>query len=300
MTADKPSKPASKTEQHEVEEEQTVSVFGHEMKKSDLFKAAGLVAFLVLVCVTVAALWPSLSLVFEEDGVDKMIESIQSQGALGVLILLGLQFLQIVVVFIPGEVVQVAAGMLYGPLWGTLLILFGCVVSSACIYQLVHRLGAPFVHAMVDKKYLEKFYEFETSGKLSVIVFILFLIPGMPKDAFTYLVPLTDMRMRTFLVLTTIGRTPGVIVSTYAAAGLAEGDITTSLIIFGVAAVLMILGILFRNKIMAVAGTPRALRKQREEREEREEAQDKLAAEAVQATDETQPAQDAPEDAHKE
>lgn len=253
-----------------LEEEEAVSVFGHQMKKSDLFKAGGLVAFLIIVAVIVAALWPSLSLVFEENGVDRMIESIQSQGALGVLILLGLQFLQIVVVFIPGEVVQIAAGMLYGPLWGTILILFGCVVSSACIYQLVHRLGAPFVHAMVDKKYLEKFYEFETSGKLSVIVFVLFLIPGMPKDAFTYLVPLTDMRMRTFLVLTTIGRTPGVIISTYAAAGLAEGDITTSLIIFGIAAVLLVLGILFRNKLMALAGTPGALRRQREEREERE------------------------------
>ena len=157
---------------------ETVSAFGHEIKKSDLFKLVGLVCFIVLVFGVVAALWPSLSLIFEPDGLDQMIESIQSQGPVGVFILLGLQLLQIIVAFIPGEVVQVAAGMLYGPLFGTLIILLGCVISSSLIYMLVHKLGAPFVRAMVDEKHLVKFYEFERSGKLNLIVFVLFLIPG--------------------------------------------------------------------------------------------------------------------------
>ena len=100
---------------------ETVSAFGHKIKKSDLFKLVGLVCFIALVFGIVAALWPSLSLIFEPDGLDQMIESIQSQGPVGVLILLGLQLLQIIVAFIPGEVVQVAAGMLYGPLFGTLI-----------------------------------------------------------------------------------------------------------------------------------------------------------------------------------
>ena len=77
------------------------------------------------------------------------------------------------------------------------------------------------------------------------MVFILFLIPAMPKDVFTYLVPLTNMRMRTFLILATIGRIPGVLVSTYAAAGLAEGQVTTSLIIFGVAAAIALVCLFF-------------------------------------------------------
>ena len=251
---------------------ETVSAFGHKIKKSDLFKLVGLVCFIALVFGIVAALWPSLSLIFEPDGLDQMIESIQSQGPVGVLILLGLQLLQIIVAFIPGEVVQVAAGMLYGPLFGTLIILLGCVISSSLIYTLVHKLGAPFV------------YEFERSGKLNLIVFVLFLIPGMPKDVFTYLIPLTNMRMRAFLVLSTVGRIPGVIISTYAAAGLAEGDITTSLIIFGIAAVLMILGIIFRDKIMSVLGTQRALHKMDKEREEKQV--EKTLRESLQQEDE--------------
>ena len=103
-----------------------------------MFKLVGLVVFIALLFGIVAALWPSFSMLFEPDGLDRMIESIQSQGPVGVLILLGLQLLQIVVAFIPGEVVQVAAGMLYGPLFGTLIILLGCVISSSLIYMLVH------------------------------------------------------------------------------------------------------------------------------------------------------------------
>ena len=249
------------------ESEQTVSVLGHKVKKSDLIKIVGLVAFIVLLGVIVAALWPSLSVIFEEDGVNKLIERIQGMGAAGVLVLLGLQLLQIIVAFIPGEVVQVAAGMLYGPVFGSIVILFGCVISSALIYELVHRLGAPFVRSMVDEKHLVKFYEFERSGKLNVIVFILFVIPGMPKDVFTYLVPLTNMRMRTFLLITTIARIPGVIISTYAAAGLADGDIQTSLIIFAIAAVLAILGVVFRERIMSFFAAQKTYHHMEEERE---------------------------------
>ena len=59
--------------------------------------------------------------------------------------------------------------------------------------MLVHKLGAPFVQAMVPEKYMGKFREWETSEKFNVIVFILFLIPGLPKDVFTYITPLTHM-----------------------------------------------------------------------------------------------------------
>ena len=92
------------------------------------------------------------------------------------------------------------------------------------------------------------------------------------------------MRMRAFLILSTVGRIPGVIVSTYAAAGLAEGDITTSLIIFGIAAVLMILGIVFRDKIMRVLGTQRALHEMDKEREEKQA--EEILRESLQQEDE--------------
>ena len=140
-----------KNEESKKEESSYVSLFGHKVGTADLFKLLGLLAFIGITAGIVIALWPSLSQIFEPNGTDRVIESIQSQGAFGVLMLLGLQFLQVVVAFIPGEVVQVAAGMLYGPWLGSLIILFGCVISSAVIYVIVHRLGAPFVRDRVSK-----------------------------------------------------------------------------------------------------------------------------------------------------
>lgn len=230
--------------------QEVTTVRGREMTRGDIFKFGGLIAFLALMVVIMVLLWPYIHEVFEPGGLSRVIDDVRNAGPLGFLILLAMQFMQIVVAFIPGEVVQMAAGMMYGPWLGAAVILLGCIISSAFVFVVVHRLGAPFVQDMVPTKYLDKFRAFEESGKLSIVVFILFLIPAMPKDTFTYLVPLTNMRMRDFLVLSNVGRIPGIVISTYAANGLVDGNITQSLIIFAVVAVIAIVAIVFRDKIM--------------------------------------------------
>lgn len=230
--------------------EQPIKVAGHPMTKADVYKFAGLIVFVVVVVGVIALVWPYIHSLFEEGGLDLVIEQVKNAGPAGVLILLLMQFLQVVVAFIPGEITQVAAGMLYGPWWGALIILFGCVISSAFVYTVVHKLGAPFVRAMVPEKWLAKFDKLEKTGKLNVIVFILFLIPGLPKDTFTYLVPLTSMPMKEFLLLTTLGRIPGVVVSTYAANGFMEGRILESVALFAVLAAIALIGVVFNERIV--------------------------------------------------
>lgn len=220
------------------------------MDRVTVFKFAGLVAFIAIMAIIVIAAWPYITDVFSEGGVDRLVQRVQNAGPAGVLILLGMQFLQIVVAFIPGEVVQLAAGLMYGPVFGSIIILIGCVISSSVIFKLVHMLGAPFVQGMVSTEHLEKFRAFEESGKLDVVVFILFLIPGMPKDVFTYIVPLTNMPYKKFIVLTTIGRIPGVVGSTYAAAGFASGEVVGPIVVLVVLAVIAVVAIVFRDKIM--------------------------------------------------
>lgn len=240
-------------ERHEAAREKAqeiTTVRGREMTRGDIFRFGGLIAFLALMVVIMVLLWPYIHEVFEPGGLSRVIDDVRNAGPLGFLILLAMQFMQIVVAFIPGEVVQMAAGMMYGPWLGAAVILLGCIISSAFVFVVVHRLGAPFVQDMVPTKYLDKFRAFEESGKLSIVVFILFLIPAMPKDTFTYLVPLTNMRMRDFLVLSNVGRIPGIVISTYAANGLVDGNITQSIIIFAVVAVIAIVAIVFRDKIM--------------------------------------------------
>lgn len=220
------------------------------LTKADLFKFGGLIAFFVLMAVVCVAIAPLILELTEPGGVERVVQDVRNAGPGGVLILLGMQFLQVVVAFIPGEVVQVAAGMMYGPWGGAAVVLVGCVISSAFVFFIVHKLGAPFVRAMIPEKWMGKLEDFEETDKLDVMVFVLFLIPGLPKDVFTYLVPLTDMSMRNFFVLSTVGRIPGILMSTLAADGLMEGDIMRSVLLFLVAAGIAALAIVFHEKIM--------------------------------------------------
>lgn len=226
-------------------------LLGRAIKKSDVVKLFGLALFFVVMGCVVGALWPYLSGIFEPGGVDRLIESVQERGAYGVLLLLGLQLVQIIVAFIPGEVVQLAAGMIYGPWLGALVVLVGCVISSGIVYVLVHFLGAPFVRDMVSEKNMAKFRHFEDTGRLDIIVFVLFLIPGLPKDVFTYLVPLTDMKLGRFLLLSNTARIPGILMSTFAANGLMEGQLNTVIAIVAVVLVLFVVCFVFRNRLMA-------------------------------------------------
>lgn len=225
------------------------SVAGHPMPAADIFKFVGLIAFFVIMIIVVVAIWPMIHELFEPGGVERVTADIRNAGPAGFLILLAIQFLQIVVAFIPGEVVQVAAGMIYGPWGGALIIWVGCIISSAFIFVLVHKLGAPFVQAMVPEKYMGKFREWETSEKFNVIVFILFLIPGLPKDVFTYLTPLTHMSMRNFVLISNFARIPGIVLSTYAASGLVSGNIVESVIIFGVTAAVAVVALLVYSRV---------------------------------------------------
>ena len=221
--------------------------------RSDILGALGLVAFFAAVGIACYLAWPFLSEAYEAGGVQGIINRIHGLGGWGIFALLAMQVLQIVVAFIPGELVQVAAGMLYGPWGGTALILIGCVMSSALIFALVRKLGAPFVRDMVGEEHLESFRRFEASGKLDWIVFLLFLIPGLPKDTFTYLVPLTDMDMRRFLTLTTVGRIPGVFVSTFAANDIASGNYLRAGIVFVIGGAIALVGVLNRDRLMELA-----------------------------------------------
>ena len=82
------------------------------------------------------------------------------------------------------------------------------------------------------------------------MVFVLFLIPGLPKDVFTYLVPLTNMRMRNFLVLSNVGRIPGILISTFGANGLVEGDYLQSVVLFAAAAAIAVVALVLHEKIL--------------------------------------------------
>lgn len=139
---------------------------------------------------------------------------IESFGWRSRFVFLGLQILQIVVPIIPGELVQVGGGYAFGAFEGTILCMAGAAVASAFIFLLTKKLGIKLVEAFISREKIDDLRFINSEKKLKRTIFILFFIPGTPKDLFTYFAGLTRIKLHEFLAISLIARTPSVILST--------------------------------------------------------------------------------------
>ncbi|OQB12588.1 MAG: SNARE associated Golgi protein [Firmicutes bacterium ADurb.Bin193] len=129
------------------------------------------------------------------------------------IMFVALRTLQTVVLFLPGEAVELLGGWLFGTATGTLLCLVGSAAGSCAILYMVRRFGEKAAALFIRREKLASLSFFKGSKRFNLLIFLLFLIPGTPKDAITYAVALTPMRMRDFVLLSTIARIPSVLTS---------------------------------------------------------------------------------------
>lgn len=139
---------------------------------------------------------------------------IAGYGWWGRFVAMGIQFLQVFIAIIPGEFVEVGLGLAFGAVEGTVICMAGLTLATASVFALVKRWGVKIAELFVDIDRINSLRLINSEKKLSYLVFILFLIPGTPKDLLTYVVPLTRMKMSEFMIISTIARIPSVISST--------------------------------------------------------------------------------------
>ena len=121
------------------------------------------------------------------------------------LIFILLQIVQVVAAPIPGELSGFIGGYLYGPFWGTIYSTIGLTLGSWLAFMLARFFGEPLVEKVVKKEVFEKFDHFmEHKGLL--VSFLLFLIPGFPKDYLCYIMGVSRIPALTFIIISTIGR----------------------------------------------------------------------------------------------
>lgn len=131
----------------------------------------------------------------------------------GMFIYAGLQAVQVVVAVIPGQVVQLAGGYAYGLLLGTLLSVTGIAAGTIIAFYLGRLLGRRAIHILFDEKKVERFIRALNSRRAYTVLFILFFIPGIPKDPVAYAAGLSEMRLRVFLMISLLGRLPAMMVT---------------------------------------------------------------------------------------
>lgn len=136
---------------------------------------------------------------------DKLIDLVNSYKALSVFIFIFLQIIQVVIAIIPGEVTGFIGGYLFGVILGTIYSTIGLSLGSLLAFYIARVFGRPVVLYFMNRKYLEKFDYLMTHKGTSISAF-LFVMPGFPKDYLCYILGLSKMRTRTFVVITTFGR----------------------------------------------------------------------------------------------
>lgn len=211
--------------------------------------AIGLLAATALVAAFIL-LWPWLQKLAQPATQAQLKTWVESMGAGGWLLLFGVQVLQIVIAFIPGEPVEILAGLLYGTWGGLLLCSAGCILASAMVFALSRRFGLPLLHRLFGKEKVEGFAFLQNSQRLEAATFLLFLIPGTPKDMLTYVAGATKLPMSKFLLISTFARIPSVITSTMIGASVSQGAFGLTIAVFVVTALLGILGIRYKDRMI--------------------------------------------------
>lgn len=177
-------------------------------------------------------------------------EKILSYGSLSILALMAAQVIQVVIAFIPGEIVQMMGGYIFGPLLGTLYSLGGITLGAAIVFFIVKVTGYPLVKVFVPKKQMERL-GFLTKGKKGqTAMFILFLIPGIPKDILVYIAGLTPIKPAEFFSIFIIARLPALAASCWFGASIYERDYVKAVVISAVVLILVVAGIKLKDKII--------------------------------------------------
>ena len=221
-------------------------------RKEKVKKYAKAVSYVIIGIVAVLFLWfilkhgqELLRIARSGDVAREFSEFIRSFGFIGAVILTLFQTLQIALAFIPGEPIELAAGMLYGGFWGAVCCQVGVLLGTMIVYYLVAKFGSGIIEAFHDTKKIGQYRVFRDSKNAEVLTFILFLVPAMPKDFLSFLAPLTPMKPWRFFLISTLARAPGMFITTYAGSQILTGNWGIMALLYGILAVGALVGSIY-------------------------------------------------------
>lgn len=208
------------------------------------------ILFVGLVVGITAVLFPYVERLSDPQFQKEIEAWIDKMGIIGFLIVMGIQILQVVIAFISGEPVEIFSGALYGTVGGLFICLFGCMIASTIIFSLSKRYGKPLLYTLFGKEKVQGWKWLQDSRKYSMVTFILFFVPGTPKDMLTYIVGITNMSVGEFIGISTLARIPSILSSTIIGSTIRQGEWVISLSVFLVTGIIGIVGIGFKERII--------------------------------------------------
>lgn len=189
---------------------------------------------------------PMISLVSEPE---KFRGWVESRGNWGRLIFIGMMVFQVLIALVPGEPLEIGAGYAFGAVEGTILCVIGVTVGSLLVFGLVRRFGMRLVEVFFDTGKIKKLKFLQNEKRLDLITFLVFFLPGTPKDLLTYFVGVTDIKLSKFILIVSVARLPSIITSTVGGSALGIGKYELAVIVFGVTIAASLLGLFIYNRI---------------------------------------------------
>lgn len=178
----------------------------------------------------------------------KLRDLVKAAGPWGPLVLIIIQYLQLLAAPIPGTVASVLSGALFGPWLGTLYSMIGAMLGSLTVFVLSRKLGRPFVERFVKPGTLKKMdYLAEKAGIF--VFFAIFLLPILPDDVVCYMAGLSKIPIRTLMLISFVGRLPGYLVAAFVGSGLTESNYTLVVVVSALFVLLAVGGYAKRKDI---------------------------------------------------
>lgn len=175
----------------------------------------------------------------------RFAQFLTSLGPYSSAVFILLQALQVVASPVPGELTGVVGGYVYGKVFGFFLSTVGLTLGSWIAFEVARGLGRPFVEKFVSQEVLHKF-DFVTTNAGTMVCFILFILPGFPKDYLCYLLGLSRMSLSTFVIVSVIGRIPGTYFLTIQGASLKSQEYFTIIVFALISALILLVTYLYR------------------------------------------------------
>ena len=220
-------------------------------KKLKIFKIMLFIIAIIILTVITIYLFPVMKNLSTKEGQIIFKNKVSDSGTYGLLLLFLIQIAQIFLFILPGEPIEILAGMCYGWFLGTVFIMISSAIIATLIFWLVRKIGRQFVYDFSDEEKIKKIESskiFQNPKKIELVLFILFLVPGTPKDLLTYLAGLLPIRMRRFVFISTIARIPSIVTSTIAGANIADGNWKKGIILYGLIVVIVAVVLFIFNK----------------------------------------------------
>lgn len=215
------------------------------LKKKRILAILIILAFLV---VSVAMFWevgkPLIQFVSDNERLRTWVDDNWLWSRLAYI---GIIILQIIIAIIPGEPFEIGAGYAFGAVEGTIICMLGSAIGGTLVFLLVKKFGIKLVEVFISVDKINSLKFLKDNKKRDILMFLLFFIPGTPKDVLCYFAGLTNMDLRTWLLITTVAKFPSIVTSTIGGNAIGMENYQFAIVVFVITFLISGAGLLFYN-----------------------------------------------------